>query len=685
MPLAGFLGYAAAALAWAALACLLAVRGGASGPGRGLVAAAALQASWGAAMAASLTGAAPPAALTLAAEAMRPMAWSMLLIAMLRDGSNGRAIVAGLGLALAVALAQFVAAMADLDPQLRFGTGLLAGVLCLLCVEQVYRNTPEAGRWAVKFLCLALAALSVFDVVLYADALLYGRFEYAWWAARGWAHALMVPLVAVTAARVRDWRLDIHVSRKVVFHSATLLASGIFLLAVAAIGYGLRVLGGAWTGVAQTLVVFTALVALVALVASERLRARLRVLLAKHFFSYRYDYRTEWLKLTELLAQPEQPGDPAGTLSQRALRGLAGLVESPGGALWLRADDGGLVCQARTGVAEREPIAADEPLVAFVAARDWIVDVPEWRAHPGRYDDLVLPHWLVSDPDAWLVVPLALQGRTIGLVQLQRPVVPVPLDWEVRDVLKTAGRQVAGYLAVRQAVEKLVQARQFDSFNRMSAFVVHDLKNLVAQLSLLLRNAARHRDNPQFQQDMLETVENVLGRMQGLLMQLRAGTRPIEPPAPVALAAALRGALAAKKGSHLEPRLELDAEAERIEVVAHRDRLERVVGHLVQNAIEATPAGGSVRVGARVDGADAVVEVADTGRGMSRSFVDTELFRPFTSTKEHGMGIGAFESREYVQEIGGTLSVRSAEGRGTTFTIRLPARPPAASPAMERR
>lgn len=683
MPLAGLIGYAAAALAWAALAFLLAVRGGARGLGRVLVAAVVLQAAWAAAMAASLTPAPPPRALALGAEALRPMAWSMFLLAMLRGPSNARAIAGGLVLAAVVALLQWLAALAELGPQQHFGTALVASVLCLLCVEQVYRNTPEGRRWSVKYLCLALAALAAFDVALYADALLFGRLEYAWWAARGWAHALMVPLVAVTAARVRAWRLDIYVSRKVVFHSATLLASGLFLLAVAAIGFGLRWFGGEWGGVAQTLVVFAAVVVLVALLASGRLRARLRVLVAKHFFSYRYDYRTEWLKLTEMLAQPDRPGDPAGSLSRRALAGLAALVESPGGALWLRADDGRFVCDARNRVGEREPIAGDDPLVAFLAARDWIVELPEWRAHPERYDDLVLPHWLVSDPDAWLVVPLTLHGRAVGLVQLQRPVAPLALDWEVRDVLKTAGRQVAGYLAVREAVEKLVQARQFDSFNRMSAFVVHDLKNLVAQLTLLLRNAARHRDNPEFQRDMLETVENVLGRMQGLLMQLRAGTTPIEAPAPVPLAAALRSALAAKRGAHLEPRLELDGPTERVDVVAHRDRLERVVGHLVQNAIEATPAGGEVRVHARLDAGEAVVEVTDTGRGMSRAFVDTELFRPFTSTKEHGMGVGAFESREYVREIGGSLSVSSAEGRGTTFTIRLPARAAVSSPAME--
>ena len=648
------------------------MRGRARGAGRWLILAVLVEIAWAGTLAAAFTPFLPPRALLLAAEAARPVAWICFLLSLLRGSNRRSALLGGMLMALAIGLLQFASAMADADPQQRFGSGLLAAVLTLLCVEQVYRNTGEHYRWVVKFLCLALAALAVFDLVLYADALLFGRFERGWWIARGYAHALMVPLVAITAARTPDWELDIRVSRQVVFHTATLLISGVFLLAVSAIGYGLRLFGGAWGGVAQTLVVFGALVGLVALVASGQLRARLRVLLAKHFFSYRYDYRTEWLRLTGLLARSPQADSADGSLSRRALQGMADLVESPGGALWLRGDDGSWACDARTSQTDYGRIADGDPMLAFLTGRDWILDIDEWRRHPGRYDHIALPDWLRSDPQAWLVVPLMLHQQAIGLVMLQRPTVPMTLDWEVRDVLKTAGRQIAGYLAVREAVEKLVQSRQFESFNRMSAFVVHDLKNLVAQLSLLLKNAARHRDNPEFQRDMLETVENVLDRMQGLLLQLRVGTRPIEQPAPIRLGETLRAAVAAKKGLRLEPSVDIDAAAEHSEIIAHRDRLERVVGHLLQNAVEATPAGGTVRLAARRDGEHAVVEVIDTGRGMSRDFVETSLFRPFTSTKEHGMGVGAFESREYVREIGGSLTVASVEGRGTTFSMRLP-------------
>lgn len=685
----GVAGHIAAALAWAALAALLTARGPWRQPaGRLLVAAALLEAAWAGAMAASLTSLTPPRALVLALEALRPLGWTALLVAMLaapgRPDRSGRTAALGAALlgATAIAVVHAGAPLPGLGARERFAAGLLAAVALLLAVEQVIRSAPGERLWALKFACLAIGATAALDLVLYGDALLHGRLDYGWWAARGWAHALLVPLVAVSAARAGRDGLGLRLSHALAFRSATLLGSGAFLLAVAATGYGLRFFGDAWGGVARTLVFFVACVALVAFVASGALRARLRVLIAKHCFDYRYDYRAQWLRLTELLALPPTPGTQEGSLAGRALRALADLVESPGGTLWLRGDDGTWRCEAHLGAAAPATSPADDdPLLQFLRRRHWIVEVPEWRTHPERYDGLALPDWLAHDPRAWLVVPLQLQDAPIGIALLHGPIAPVATDWEVRDLLRTAGRQVAGTLAVQQAVERLVQARQFESFDRMSAFVVHDLKNLVAQLSLLLRNADRHRDKPDFTRDMLATVGNVLDRMQALLLQLRDGARPIEPPSPVALGPALRAAVAARSGLRPAPALDIAGSAEHARIVAHRDRLERVIGHLVQNAVEATPPDGAVRVAARREGDDAVIEVSDTGHGMDRAFVETRLFRPFASTKRLGMGIGAFESREYVREIGGGITVASAQGRGATFTLRLPLHdaPPAAA------
>ena len=283
-----------------------------------------------------------------------------------------------------------------------------------------------------------------------------------------------------------------------------------------------------------------------------------------------------------------------------------------------------------------------------------------------------LPAAIADSGSAWLLVPLLLHEQLIGFALLGEPVAPTPLDWELRDALKTAAHQVASHLGERRAVEALVQARQFESFNRRSAFVAHDLKNLVSQLSLLLRNAPRHRGNPAFQADMLDTVGHVQDRIQGLLRQLDDGSRPLEQASAVPLAEAVDAAVRQRGGRGPQPTVSVDADAQRAMVIAHRDRLERVIGHLVKNAGEAVDGQGSVSVRLCAEGELARLEVADTGRGMSERFIREQLFRPFNSTKPDGMGIGSFESREYIRELGGSLEVDSQEGRGTVFRVRLP-------------
>ena len=263
---------------------------------------------------------------------------------------------------------------------------------------------------------------------------------------------------------------------------------------------------------------------------------------------------------------------------------------------------------------------------------------------PSRYPDLELPRWLAAASDAWLVVPLASGSELIGFVVLTTPRTEIDIDWEVLDLLKTASRQAASYLGEIRATEALLEARKFDAFNRMSAFVVHDLKNLVAQLSLMLKNAERHRDNPEFQRDMLETVENVVGRMNGLMLQLRAGTTPVDKPRPIDLESTVRRVCAAKAGGHP---IDLDL-APGVVALGHEERLDHVIGHLVQNALDATAGGGRVTVRLDRDGDFARIEVGDTGVGMSEDFIRERLFKPFETTKAAGMGIGVYESMQYV-------------------------------------
>jgi putative PEP-CTERM system histidine kinase len=217
--------------------------------------------------------------------------------------------------------------------------------------------------------------------------------------------------------------------------------------------------------------------------------------------------------------------------------------------------------------------------------------------------------------------------------------------------------------------EALLEARKFDAFNRMSAFVVHDLKNIVAQLSLMLSNAKRLHANPEFQQDMMATVEHSVEKMRQLMLQLREGEAPAAGRSGVDLVpivCRIEGVVVGR-GRTIDVQV-IDPVVTR----GHEARIERVIGHVVQNALDATQDRDKVWIRLCRRSGQALVEVGDTGTGMTQEYVQTALFKPFHTTKEAGLGIGAYESYQYVRELGGSISVDSEPGRGTVMSIVLP-------------
>lgn len=614
--------------------------------------------------------------LAIVFEVLRGAAWFSFLAFLISPllGGNRRwpyfataVVVAGqlFALGLALAFPEWLG-----DPVRAVLAVLLAGVVFgLVLVEQLFRNVPVESRWGLKPLCLALAAGYVFELYFFADGFLFGRPDGDIWAARGFIATVLIPLIALSAARSPSWTVKISVSREVVFHSTALALSGVYLLVIAAAGYYVRYFGGDWGRVLQVALVSAGLLLLGVFVFSGTQRARLRVFVNKNLFPYRYDYRTEWLRFTQALSS----ADDSMNLGQSVIKALSDLVESSGGVLWLRDGTGMLVPHARLNHPVIETAeSVDSDFCRFLDEREWIVNLEEVRmGGRTRAEGAPLPAWLSRLPDAWLVVPLKSAGTLVGFVVLNSARTRFEVNWEVLDLLKTAQRQAASYLARMQAAEALIESRKFDSFNRMSAFVVHDLKNLVAQLSLMLKNAERHRNNPEFQQDMLDTVVHVESKMRSLMQQLQE-KKSVEPTRRIDLVALLAGIGVSKR--HQGPALELRLpDGDRVEVVAHAERLHRVIGHVVQNALDATAEDGKVSV--QLDTSDAgrvSVVVADTGCGMTQEFIRDRLFKPFQTSKSSGMGIGMFETMQYVRELGGNLRVESEPEIGTTVTMTLP-------------
>ena len=547
---------------------------------------------------------------------------------------------------------------------------LLLAVAGLMLVEQLYRNTRPEHRWAIKFLCLGVGALFAYDFYLYSDALLFKRISRDLWDARGAVNAILVPLIAVSVARNPQWSVEIFVSRHIVFHSAAVLGAGIYLMLMAAAGYYIRIYGGTWGSVVQTVFLFGAVILLFALFSSGQLRARAKVFFSKHFFKNKYDYREEWLRFTRTLSMSRDDGE----LRQNIVRGIAEIVESPGGVMWVKSTGGTLAPVASWNITSPENgvIARHDPLVHFIEHRGWVIYLDEMRREPERYDDLVLPQSIVETPNAWLIAPLMLRGEVLGFVLLLRSNTKMNLNWEDTDLLKTVGREAASYLAVLRLTEALTDARQFEAFNRLSAFVVHDLKNIVAQLSLVVKNGKRLGNNAMFSKDAIKTVENATGRMNRLLEHFRKKRVDTIGKRDLLLEDILRQVVNSRSVTQPVPRLE--SENSQITVRADPDRLGAVIEHLIQNAQDATPQDGHVVVRLRGEDDWAVIEIEDDGEGMESRFVTERLFRPFDTTKGNaGMGIGAYESREFVREHGGDIEVESCSGRGSTFRIRLPA------------
>ncbi len=674
-------GLCAAAYGLLAVFLLGQIRGGHSAaPNSAMLAAVVFTVCWSLlSLGAGETGSGGLYAIAMEADILRYGAWFVFVLQLLKPGMemgqqsrrSHRAVALAIGLVVAAGLvAQALVASGALlpvPPKWLVFHPLLLAVIGLFLLEQLLRNVAADSRWNVKPLCLGLAGAFVFDLYVHSDAMLFGKLDADAVSIRGLVHALVMPLVWLCAARNRDWARRVRLSRKIVVHTTGLLAVGAYLLFMAAVGYYVRFFGGEWGRAFQLALVFAALLGLAVLAFSGAMRAKLRVLVGKHFFRYRYDYREEWLKVTRALSAQNSPQ----ALGEQVIRGLADMVESPGGSLWLW--DGGRESYrqfSRWNMPECGALEGrDASLSRFLLNSGWVINLEEFRSLPSRYESLELPSWLSEMENAWLLVPLMVGHDLTGWVILASSRTQVDVNWEVNDLLRTAGNQAAGYLAQMLATEALLEARKFEAFNRMSAFVVHDLKNIVSQLSLMLKNAERHKDNPEFQQDMLMTVENSVERMRRLMLQLREGAAPTSATCGVELARLFERVCASKQktGRVVEVRV-----GEAVSVRGDEERLERVFGHLVQNSLDATDHDGRVWVKLDRDAGQARVEVGDTGRGMTPEFVRDRLFKPFQTTKQAGMGIGAYESFQYIRELGGEVAVDSMLNVGTKIVVMLP-------------
>ncbi len=635
-----------------------------------------------------LAAVAPAAPVLAFAESARNLLWVSLLYRLSAAGEERQhglklvyaAVAAVIGLQLIGDTLQLVSpsdAIAQTGQILR----ITAAAGSLVLVHNIYGQAAPASRSHIRFAMLGLALIWIYDLNLYTVSYLGSATAQRLIEWRGLAVALAAPLFALAARGDGDWR--IRLSRAATFQSLSLLAICGYFALIAILATALRGTGVDWSTALMigALAVMTAAAAV--LIPSARARGWVKVKLAKHLFEHRYDYRTEWLRFTETLGRA---GSEAPPLSERIVKAFADAVDVPGGMLLV--GDGGRGFAVANAVSwpgsSPGPDALDDTTEFWgkLEASGRILEFEGLRGGWTNAQDKALraPKWLLDEPAAWAAIPLLHQQRLVGVVVLAAPDYRRQLDWEDFDLLRTAGNQAASSLAEALSQEALSHAQRFEEFNRRFAFILHDIKNLTSQMSLLARNAERHADNPEFRADMVATLQSSVAKMNDLLARLAphspARVQRVEPQAlrPILLAAI------ADKRRDREVNLLGDAS---VLALADSSALEQAVGHLVQNALDAS-SGEPVIVRFGSDGANVAIAIIDKGVGMDGDFIRNRLFQPFASTKPGGFGIGAFEAQSLINAMGGRISVDSRLGGGTTFTILLPAAGQATEPTRKR-
>ncbi len=679
LPAVSFFGYLIGAVASAMAALWILQRGDKSRSDRvAAVLAAVLTSSW-CALAAALE---PIAPLTEVAATARNLALVFLLFRLFaNDGRDEsirlvRPVVVSLGF---VTLFQPALLVLSLRPdasaaveELAFRSAALLQMLvaigALMLLHNLYGGAAATSRLLLRWSAAALVGIWAFDLNLFTIAYMGDEAPAILLAMRGLVTGLLIGLLAV-GSNAAAAGLQFSPSRAVTFQTLSLLVIGAYLLVMLFVAQSLPVMGGDFGRIAQVGFLLFASVAAVVWLPSRSTRGWLRVTLTKHLFQHRYDYRNEWLRFTRTIGRASPDGE---SLQQRAIKAMADITDSPAGLLLAPNEEAELELVARWNWAQAEvpAIAANHDVSGFLEREGHIVDLDEMRGGVFARPELEsIPQWLLDESRAWALVPLLHFDRLVGVAVLARPGIGRKLDWEDFDMLRVVGQQLASYLAEQTGQQALMEASRFDEFNRRIAFVMHDIKNLASQLSLLARNAERHADNPDFRADMLVTLRNSADKLNALLARLgRYGGGEVQDRKALDLSELAQGLVTRLGGAH-PVKLVRD---EPCHVQADAEALDQALVHLVQNAIDASEGDAPVLIDVGQDGQRGCIEIVDTGRGMSPGFVRDGLFKPFVSSKNGGFGIGAFEARELIRAMGGRLGVESREGIGTRFIVSLP-------------
>jgi len=616
---------------------------------------------------------------SLIAEGLLPAAWFIFSLTHARD-LGGRFVTVAQRLLLAASLA-FPCVVFALprssffyspdfnaehvlflsNPGYVFYGGLLVYVvISLINMEATFSNASLSSRWKIKFDFIGTGSFLAVLIFYYSQGLLYRTINMNLMPLRSLVFILALGMMLYSLL-ARGNGVRIAVSRSMAYKSVVLFAVGLYLVAVGLMGEGLKYFGEGHQKTLALGVAFVVGICLLVVLLSETAKRKIKVFLHKNFYQSKYDYRTQWLQFTDRLASARKEDD----LWAAILSGYCEIFAMGCGGLFVR---NGEHNDFRWAAGHELPVtevvlAVGDQVVSPMVERSWVVNLREDK--PATLPE---QETYFTENGIQFLVPLFSAEDLEAVLVLGRPVNQnEQYLYEDYDLMKTLARQAASALMNHRLSEQLARSRELEVMGRVSAFIIHDLKNLVYTLSLTVDNAQEHIADPEFQEDMLDTLSNTVNRMKVLISRLKnlPEKRSLElEQVNLYLLAADTAAMVPGNGSVSVGGSDSVAEVD-------REEIQKVVMNLVVNALEATDGKGPVRVEVGA-GSEPFIRVSDNGCGIPEEFLRSQLFSPFKTTKKKGLGIGLYQCRQIVEAHGGRIDVESTMGKGTVFTVWLP-------------
>lgn len=546
-----------------------------------------------------------------------------------------------------------------------FYFGIMAYCIAALAIlENTFSSSSSVSRWKIKYEYFGMTAILGVLMFYFSQGLLFRAVNMNLLPVR--SGVFLIAGVFIGYAKMfRGGGATISVSRFVVYRSLTLMVVGLYLLALGLAGSSLRYFGVVLSAELMLFLGMGSGLFLLLALCSEQIRRRAKVFVSKNFYAHKYDYRSEWLKFSENLTLCRNLVDVQNVVVQT----YSSIFGVEGTAFYLFDRKHNIF---RLTVMEREDNAPGEFAVSpsmwsYLLEKNRVLNVQgaEFKLSGSERESL-------TKGGVWLVVPIVSHAVIEGLVMLRHRLMREKLTFEDYDMMKTLARQAGLSLMSYRLATELAEAGEMAAIAKVSSFVVHDLKNVAYTFSLMLENAELYIGEEEFQRDLLKSIKNTVAKMNGLIMKLKALPN-MEAPSSEVIDLAPIATETVLQFRGLKPGVKLVADTHGVRSRGNAAEIGKVVLNMILNAMDAVGERGEIRVATGVQDGKAYIRVADNGSGMNEYFLKNHLFRPFRTTKDGGLGIGLYQCSQIVESHGGNIDVTSRVGKGTTFTVYLPA------------